>query len=133
MKYFTITELCASQKAKAYGINNHTISATVADNLIRLVDNVLDPLRTAYGKPITVSSGYRCEKLNRLVGGVTNSDHLLGMAADLDVGSKEENKKLFQLILKLKLPFKQLINEHNYDWVHVSFDINNIKMQTLNL
>lgn len=133
MKYFTIAELCASQKAKAYGINNHTISATVADNLIRLVDNVLDPLRTAYGKPITVSSGYRCEKLNRLVGGVTNSDHLLGMAADLDVGSKEENKKLFQLILKLKLPFKQLINEHNYDWVHVSFDINNIKMQTLNL
>lgn len=133
MKYFTITELCASQKAKAYGINNHTISATVADNLIRLVDNVLDPLRKAYGKPITVSSGYRCEKLNRLVGGVTNSDHLLGMAADLDVGSKEENKKLFQLILKLKLPFKQLINEHNYDWVHVSFDINNIKMQTLNL
>ncbi|MDO4185152.1 MAG: D-Ala-D-Ala carboxypeptidase family metallohydrolase [Bacteroidales bacterium] len=133
MKYFTITELCASQKAKAYGINNHTISATVADNLIRLVDNVLDPLRKAYGKPITVSSGYRCEKLNRLVGGVTNSDHLLGMAADLDVGSKEENKKLFQLILKLKLPFKQLINEHNYDWVHVSFDVNNIKMQTLNL
>lgn len=133
MKYFTITELCASQKAKAYGINNHTISATVADNLVRLVDNVLDPLRKAYGKPITVSSGYRCEKLNRLVGGVTNSDHLLGMAADLDVGSKEENKKLFQLILKLKLPFKQLINEHNYDWVHVSFDINNIKMQTLNL
>ncbi len=133
MKYFTITELCTSQKAKAYGINNHTISSTVADNLIRLVDNVLDPLRKAYGKPITVSSGYRCEKLNRLVGGVTNSDHLLGMAADIDVGSKEENKKLFQLILKLKLPFKQLINEHNYDWVHVSFDVNNIKMQTLNL
>lgn len=133
MKYFTVVELCASQKAKAYGINNHAISATVADNLVRLVDNVLDPLRKAYGKPITVTSGYRCEKLNRLVGGVTNSDHLLGMAADLDVGSKEENKKLFQLILKLKLPFKQLINEHNYDWVHVSFDKNNIKMQTLNL
>lgn len=133
MKYFTIKELCDSITAKAYGINNHTISATVADNLIRLVDNVLDPLRTAYGKPINVNSGYRCEKLNRLVKGVTNSDHLLGMAADIDAGSKEENKKLFQLILKLKLPFKQLINEHNYDWVHVSFDRNNIKMETLNL
>lgn len=133
MKYFTIKELCESTTAKAYGITNHFISATVADNLVRLVDNVLDPLRTAYGKPIKVSSGYRCEKLNRLVGGVTNSDHLLGMAADLDLGSKEENKKLFQLVIKLKLPFKQLINEHNYDWVHISFDKNNVKMQTINL
>lgn len=133
MRYFTIRELCASQKARAYGINNHTISATVADNLVRLVDNVLDPLRKAYGKPIKVSSGYRCTKLNTLVGGVTNSDHLLGMAADLDLGSKEENKKVFRLIMELDLPFKQLINEHNYDWVHVSYDRDNIKKQTLNL
>lgn len=125
MKYFTIAELCASQKAKAYGINNNAISATVADNLVRLVDNVLDPLRKAYGKPITVNSGYRCEKLNRIVKGVANSQHTLGEAADITTGSKKENKKLFEMIQKLNLPFDQLIWEKGDalgpDWVHVSF------------
>lgn len=125
MKYFTIKELCDSIIAKDYGINNHTISATVADNLIRLVDNVLDPLRTAYGKPITVNSGYRCEKLNRIVKGVANSQHTLGEAADITTGSKKENKKLFEMIQKLNLPFDQLIWEKGDAlgpvWVHVSF------------
>lgn len=137
MKYFTITELCASQKAKAYGINNHTISATVADNLIRLVDNVLDPLRKAYGKPITVSSGYRCEKLNRLVGGVELSQHTLGEAADITVGSNRENKKLFEMIQKLNLPFDQLIWEKGDttgpDWVHISFSSTRQRKQVIRL
>lgn len=135
MKYFTIKELCDSQKAKIFGINNHTISATVADNLVLLVDNVLDPLRKAYGKPINVNSGYRCEKLNRLVKGVTNSQHMLGMAADI-VGTPNtvaENKKLFALVKQLNLPFCQMINESNYSWLHISYDKNNIKRETLNL
>lgn len=137
MKYFTIAELCASQKAKAYGINNHAISATVADNLVRLVDNVLDPLRKAYGKPITVSSGYRCEKLNRLVGGVTLSQHTLGEAADITTGSKKENKKLFEMIQKLNLPFDQLIWEKGDsvgpDWVHVSFSSKRQRKEVIRL
>jgi hypothetical protein len=85
-----------------------------------LVDNVLDPLRKLYGKPIIVTSGYRSPEVNRSVNGATSSQHALGEAVDISVGSKEENKKLFSLI-KDNLPFDQLINEHDYSWVHVSY------------
>lgn len=134
MKHFTIRELCASTKAKANNIYNEP-TAQVADNLVLLVENILDPLRFAYGKPITVTSGYRSKALNKLVGGVSTSQHLEGKAADI-VGTpntKDENKKLFDLVQKLNLPFCQLINESNLTWVHISYDRNNIKRQVLRL
>lgn len=122
MKYFTIEELTASPTAKRKGIRN-TPGLTETRNLFALVNNILDPLREAYGKPIVVTSGYRCYLLNRAVGGATSSQHTKGQAADIRTLSdkREDNKKLFDLILSLKLPFDQLINEYNYDWVHVSF------------
>lgn len=132
MKYFTIPELTASATAKKRKIDN-TPSQKVKENLENLVNAVLDPLREAYGKPITVTSGYRSPELNKAVGGVANSHHLSGMAADISIGSKAENKKLFKLILSLNLPFTQLINESNYSWVHISYDPSNIKRQVLNL
>ena len=75
------------------------------------------------GKPIIVTSGYRCEKLNRAVGGAASSQHVKGEAADIRSveDTPEENKKLYDLIVKLGLPFDQLINEYGFDWVHVSF------------
>jgi uncharacterized protein YcbK (DUF882 family) len=122
MKYFTIRELTKSATAERKGINNDP-SIQVVKNLTALIEKVLDPLREAYGKPIIVTSGYRCERLNRAVGGAASSQHVKGEAADIRSvqDTPEENKKLFDLIVKLKLPFDQLINEHNYDWVHVSF------------
>ncbi len=91
-------------------------------NLTALASNVLDPLREAYGKPIVVTSGYRSEKLNRAVGGVKNSQHLTGCAADIRsvADTVAENRRLFNLIQQLRLPFDQLIDEHGYDWIHVS-------------
>ncbi len=74
MKYFTITELTKSATAKRNGIDNKP-SATVERKLVALIEKVLDPLREAYGAPIIVTSGYRCEKLNRLVGGAASSQH----------------------------------------------------------
>lgn len=130
-KYFTISELCNSSIAKSKGISNIP-TETIETNLNALIDNILDPLREAYGKPITTNSGYRCPKLNKLVGGVSNSQHQTGHAADISVGNKEGNKQLFDLILTLKLPFDQLINESNYQWVHVSYSDRN-RRQTLNL
>ena len=126
MKYFTLNELTASSTAKRKGIDN-TPDATVKANLTALVANILDPLREAYGKPIVVSSGYRCPKLNRAVGGAAKSQHVTGQAADIHTLSDTpaDNKKLFDLILKLKLPFDQLINEYNFNWVHVSFSPRN--------
>ena len=132
MKYFTIAELCKSTIADRYGIDNRCKKEHVV-NLTALVNNVLDPLREAYGKPITVNSGFRSPELNKKIGGVSTSDHLKGMAADITGGSPAENKRLFYLIQSLKLPFKQLIDEKNFDWVHVSYDPNNLKHQVLAL
>lgn len=122
MKYFTIQELTKSATAQRKGIDNSP-SFQVRANLTALVEKVLDPLREAYGKPIVVTSGYRCEKLNRAVGGAASSQHVKGQAADIRSvqDTPEENKKLYDLIVKLGLPFDQLINEYGYDWVHVSF------------
>lgn len=132
MKHFTIAELCRSTTADKHLIDN-TCTEEHAANLTALVDNVLDPLRTAYGKPITVNSGYRCEKLNKKVGGSKTSDHMKGMAADITAGNPKENKKLFYLIQELGLSFKQLIDEKGFAWVHVSYDANNLKKQVLAL
>lgn len=122
MKYFTIEELTKSATAKKKGIKN-TPNATEKANLIALVENILDPLREAYGKPIIVTSGFRCEKLNKAVGGAKTSQHCKGQAADLrtKADTPEENKKLWDLVIKLGLPFDQMINEYGFDWVHVSY------------
>ena len=122
MKYFTINELCKSNTAKQYKINNIP-SEEVEKNLILLVENVLDPLREAWGRPIIVNSGYRSAELNSKIGGAKSSQHLTGCAVDIQTvsDSKEDNKKLFELVQSLKLPFDQLIDESNYSWIHVSY------------
>ena len=132
MKYFTIAELCRSNPADKFLIDNKCTKEQAA-NMMALVNNVLDPLREAYGKPIRVNSGFRCEKLNKKVGGSKTSDHLHGMAADITAGIPKENKRLFYLIQELGLPFKQLIDEKGFSWVHVSYDANNLKRQILAL
>ena len=120
MKYFTIKELCKSSTAEQKRIDN-TPNSEVITNLEKLVNYVLDPLREAYGKSIYVNSGYRCETLNKIVGGSKTSHHRLGKAADITGKSKSENKKLFALAQELKLPFDQLIDESNYSWIHISY------------
>lgn len=125
-KYFTINELTKSSTAQRLHIDN-TPSQNVKDNLTKLIDNILDPLRELYGKPIIVNSGYRCPKLNKAVGGTRNSQHLIGQASDIRTVSntKESNKQLFNLIKDSKLPFDQLINEYDFNWVHVSYSPRN--------
>lgn len=124
MKYFTLKELTKSDTAKRKGIDN-TPSKEEEQNLISLVENILDPLRELYGKPIIVTSGYRSNRLNKAVGGSSTSQHRRGEAADIRTveDTVEENKKLFELAKQL--PFDQLINEYNYDWVHISYSPRN--------
>lgn len=120
MKYFTISELCRSVKASAIGIDN-TPDELVQANLEALVENVLDPLREAWGKPIIVNSGYRSKELNAILPGASStSQHMRGEAADITTGTREGNRWLFDYV-KRHLPFDQLIDEYNYSWVHVSF------------
>lgn len=119
MKYFTLGELTRSDTAGRLGIKN-TCTREEAANLMELVAKVLDPLREAYGKPITVNSGYRSARLNRAVGGKPTSQHVRGEAADITAGSREENKKLIEII-RGNLEYDQLIDEKDGSWVHVSY------------
>ena len=114
-KNFTLTELTRTST----GITNHPNKEQVA-SIIKLCDKVLQPARDMYGKPIHITSGYRSPAVNRAVGGVRNSQHLLGEAADITVFTKEENKKLFEII-RDNLSFDQLINERDFSWIHVSY------------
>ena len=82
MKYFTIPELSHSDTAVSLGLDN-TPTAAAVPLMIELIDRVLDPLRESWGAPICVSNGYRSPELNKAVGGVDNSYHTRGMAADI--------------------------------------------------
>lgn len=119
MKYFTIAEMTKSDTADRRGINNR-IPKDLLPNAEHLITEVLDPLREWYGRPIYVNSGYRCPRLNKAVGGVSTSFHLMGGAADIDTRQgKEENGKLFEYI-KENLPFTELGWEGGGRWVHVA-------------
>ena len=129
MKWFALKEFVKSNTAARLGINNNP-SEAVKKNIELLVEKILDPLRESFGKPIIVTSGYRCKELNKAVGGAAKSQHMSGEAADIRTveDSKSANKELFNLIIELGLPFDQLINEHDYDWVHVSYGKRNRRM-----
>ena len=123
---FTLEELTYSATAKRLGIDN-TPSEVVVSKLKTLCKTVLQPIRKKYGKSIVVTCGYRCPKLNKIVGGASTSDHIYGNAADIRSMSdtKADNKALFDLIVKMmvnrEIQVKQIINEYGYDWIHVSY------------
>lgn len=121
-KNFTLEELCASSTAKEKGIRNVPGTAEVV-NLCALAHHVLQPLRDACG-PIVISSGYRSAALNKAVGGVANSQHMKGEAADIFIkGDMSYGRQIFDHIRR-NLVYDQLIWEHNAKgtyWVHVSY------------
>jgi hypothetical protein len=122
--HFTIEEMYASDTAKRLGINNKPNMQQLI-NLVYLCAYVLEPLRVAMGEPIKIGSGFRCQQLNKAVGGVAMSQHTKGQAADLCIdGDIKKGRKWFNYI-KDHLPFDQLIWEKNPKtgscWVHVSF------------
>lgn len=121
--YYSIADMFRSAKAKANGIDNTTTDETILANLLSLLENVVDPVREEYGARIIITSGYRCPKVNALVGGATNSQHTKGEAADLDTGTKAGNVALFNVIRQLG-KYDQLINENDYSWIHVSWKRN---------
>jgi uncharacterized protein YcbK (DUF882 family) len=115
--HFSLFEMTATSRKVE---NTPTVEAIV--NLCRLCNEVLEPARKIYGRPIIVTSGYRCPKLNNLVGGVKTSRHLTGQAADLRVESKELGRKLFDA-LKTLPGIDELLYEHkgNASWIHVAW------------
>lgn len=120
--HFSLREMCASGTAIRLGIKNEP-SEEVINRLQQLCEHVLEPLRQRFGV-IRITSGYRCERLNKAVGGVKNSQHRLGEAADIHVSNIEVGRKMFQFI-KENLDFDQLlferIRENGVCWLHVSY------------
>ena len=128
MKYFTLEELCATKT----GITNIPTWQAV-ENIKALVNNVLDPLRESWGKPIIITSGFRCKAVNEKVGGSKNSQHTFGYAVDIDIGTPEQNKELFEFIIEKGYYFDQLIDENNYSWIHLSYKYAGNRQQILRL
>ena len=119
-KYFKVAEMFKSETAEKNQINN-TPSVEVKQNIEELLE-VLDGLREHYGKPIKITSGYRCAELNKLVGGSPTSAHVIGYAADLQPvqGSFEEFKAEVLRWLDTGVKFDQCILEKSKSaqWVH---------------
>ena len=127
-KNFSLEEMLRSDTAKRCGITNKPKAeeeTEVVENLKALCVEVLQPLRDFLGKPVVVSSGYRCRELNEKVGGVSNSQHLTGEAADIRVKDRHELIEIMRFIMDDTV-FDQLIREKSAtgEWVHVSYKRN---------
>ena len=121
-KYFSIEKLSYSRIAAEKGINN-TPTGDVKRSLELLIDKCLDPIREKYGKPITVSSGYRNYLVNQLVGGKATSQHLKGEASDIVGNNDKETRRIFEIAKELG-NYDQLLFERNKKgsvWVHISY------------
>ena len=114
---FSFSEFVRSDKAAENGLANAIPSSVVADAIRALVETVLQPLRDYLGTTVIINSGYRCEALNKLLGGARNSQHRKGEAADIR-SPFFTTYQLASIIKLLGLPFDQLILYPTF--VHVS-------------
>ena len=115
---FSISELIKSDTAIKYNINNMPDIQSL-DNLLNLIVFCLQPIRNKIQKPIIITSGYRCAKVNQLIGGSATSQHILGQAADFKI-SDMKVKEIVNFICLNNFEFDQLINEYD-KWVHISY------------
>ena len=125
MKHFNLSEFFQSSTAAKNGIKNEPSAdekATIVRNINLLVDNVLDPVRDMVNTPIIITSGYRCPQVNRLVGGVDNSQHMSGCAADFHVQGYNHSM-MYEVFLYIfnTLEFDQLIYYPSKNIIHVSY------------
>ena len=123
-KYFELDEFIKSDTAKKKGIDNCP-TFEIVENLEELVENILEPLRAAYGMPIRITSGYRCPALNSAVKGSSTSVHMLGRAADCQVGGSFNKFRDFTVewFKKTGTKFDQLLIEKDTKsgakWLHI--------------
>lgn len=135
MKYFTLRELMHSTVALQNDIVNlppYNEAGEVYFNLTVLVDNLLDRIRERFAVPMIITSGYRCEKVNKLVGGVDNSQHMKGEAVDFwfpGFSQKEMIQAFFEIAEEFD--FDQLIYYKKKGIIHISYSRNNNRHQVI--
>ena len=131
---FSLAEMIKSETALRQGLDN-TPGDEEIENLRKLSENVLQPIRDAYGRGVKVNSGFRHPDVNAAVGGSRTSDHCRGQAADIEIPGVA-NAELAQWISE-NLEFRQLILEFytpgvpDSGWVHVSYVEGDNKKQVM--
>lgn len=126
MKHFTFRELLRSEIAIENDIANMPVlyrEYHVYNNLEKLVEKLLDPIRERFATPIIITSGYRCKRLNDLVKGVKDSQHREGKAADFYFAgftSKEMKEAFFEIMISFD--FDQLIYYRKRHFMHISYN-----------
>ena len=144
-KHISIEEAIKSQTAIRYGINNYPNDEELA-NMVLVAQHCFEPLREWYGKPIGISSFFRCKELNRRIGSKDTSQHLAGSVSGLNESAMDidadiynngiTNKQIFEW-LRDNVEFDQLIWEYGTDdepaWVHVSYRLNGNRKQVLRI
>lgn len=136
-KNFTLEEFIKSDTADRYNIDN-TPSEEIKKHIIELVEKIMQPIRTKWGKAIIINSGYRCEELNDKVGGSKTSQHKSGYACDFKT-TNGQNAKLFNLIKQMienkEIECDQLIWEYgtkkNPNWIHIALHETKMRNQIL--
>ena len=119
---FTLEELIRSNAAERMGFDNVPKDEKVVENLRSLCLEVLQPLRDYVGAPVHINSGYRCPELNMAVGGVKNSQHCRGEAADIRIASPTQGRE-WAAWIEDNCRFDQMLLERNKNgavWLHVS-------------
>lgn len=128
-QHFTLAEMTRSETAARRKIANAPGPAAIAA-LKALCENVLEPVREHFGRPVLVTSGYRAPTLNKAIGGSGTSQHCLGEAADFTVQGVS-NLEVCQWIMR-NLRYDQLIYEFGESgWVHCSWRIGRLRHQEL--
>ena len=131
-EHFSLGEFVRSSTAQRMGIDN-TPDAEAIENMRNLCTKVLEPLREHLGQPVVITSGFRSKRLNEAVGGVKQSQHLRGEAADLMVESEKQAREWIRWMMDF-LEFDQLILEKKGKkvWVHVSLKRNRMQVKVKN-
>lgn len=125
--YFSMSELIHSDTAVLHNINNMP-DINSLDNMLDLIHYVLNPIRERIKKPMIITSGYRCKKVNELVSGKDTSQHLKGQAADFVIAGMKP-AEIVHFIRNMYIEYDQLINEYD-KWVHISFNKGNNRQQS---
>ena len=130
MLNFTMSELIHSDTAVKNNINNMP-DINSLDCMLNLIVYCLQPIRDKLGKPMIITSGYRCAEVNKLVGGVSNSQHTKGQAADFTVSGETVEGIIFKIVTS-GIEYDEIINEYD-KWVHISFVKGNNRKETLRI
>lgn len=134
MKYFSIAEFLRSDEAEKHQVKNIPDDAQLSQvlgNIKALVLNILDPLRARVGRPIIITSGYRSQRVNELVGGSKTSQHLTGQAADFHVqGYTPQQMDVVYQTIQMCFDFDQLIFYPSKIIIHVSWDGNKNRQES---